>query len=320
MYATSVTVIMGILVMRDTLVAEGGACMELLDLEAFVTVAESKSVKLAGARMKLSQSAVTRRLRNLEHAVGSVLIHREARPLVLTPEGAEAYKHSKNVLAAIDSMRAAMVPDAEMKGEFRLGISMSIGDMLLARSIENLCREFQNLQIQVVVDESHSLMRKVERRDLDAVVILLIDDAQVPEGLSGDLLNHDAMGVVAAKSLAIPSSPRLADLMAYAWALNPQGCSARDELMRGCSKLGKPPRILVESSGAALKLELIEKGLGIGLARKKDVTASGCADRLRFIVPTDFKHRIGTWLVCSPNIGRLKAPVECLKRTLQTSN
>lgn len=99
--------------------------------------------------------------------------------------------------------------------------------MLLARSIENLCREFKNLQIQVVVDESHSLMTKVERRDLDAAVILLIDDARVPEGLSGDLLSHDAMGVVAAKSLAIPSSARLADLMEYAWALNPPGCSER---------------------------------------------------------------------------------------------
>jgi DNA-binding transcriptional LysR family regulator len=293
--------------------------MEFSDLEAFVVVAESKSVKVAGAKMKLSQSAVTRRLQNFEQSVGSVLIHREARPLVLTPEGAEAYKHSKNILSAIDSMRAAMAPDAEMKGEFRLGISMSIGDTLLARSIENLCREFKNLQIQVVVDESHTLMKKVERRDLDAVVILLIDDARVPEGLSGDMLSHDAMGVVAAKSLAIRSPARLADLLDYPWALNPPGCSARDELTRVCNRLSKPLHILVESSGSALKLELIEKGFGLGLAREKDLSASKRADQLCFIVPTDFKHRIGMWLVYSPNIGRLRAPVESLKRTLQTS-
>ena len=290
--------------------------MELSDLEAFVVVAESKSVKVAGARMNLSQSAVTRRLQNLEESVGSVLIHREARPLVLTPEGAEAYKHSKNVLAAVDSMRAAMLPDSEMKGEFRLGISMSIEDTLLARSIETLCREFPNLQIRVVVDESNSLVRKVERRDLDTVVILLIDDARVPDGLSGDLLSHEVMGVVAAKSLPIKSPTHLADLLHYPWALNPSGCSARDELTRVCNKLGKPLHILVESSGAALKLELIEKGLGLGLARAKDVAASGGAHQLRFIVPTDFKHRIGMWLVHSPNIGRLKAPAECLRRTL----
>jgi DNA-binding transcriptional LysR family regulator len=180
--------------------------VELSDLEAFVVVAESKSVKVAGARMNLSQSAVTRRLQNLEESVGSVLIHREARPLVLTPEGAEAYKHSKNVLAAVDSMRAAMLPDSEMKGEFRLGISMSIEDTLLARSIETLCREFPNLQIRVVVDESNSLVRKVERRDLDTVVILLIDDARVPDGLSGDLLSHEVMGVVMDNSYFGPDS------------------------------------------------------------------------------------------------------------------
>lgn len=293
--------------------------MEISDLEAFVVVAESKSVKVAGSKMNLSQSAVTRRLQNLEQSVGAVLIHREARPLVLTPEGIEAYKHSKNVLAAIDFMRAAMVPDAEMKGEFRLGISMSIGETLLARSIETLCREFPNLQIRVVVDESHSLMKMVERRDLDAVVILLIDDARVPEGLSGDLLSHDVMGVVAAKALPIKSPTRLADLLSYPWALNPSGCSARDELTRVCNKLGKPLHILVESSGAALKLELIEKGLGLGLARERDVAGSGRADQVRFIVPADFKHRIGMWLVHSPNIGRLKAPAQCLKRTLSAN-
>jgi DNA-binding transcriptional LysR family regulator len=76
--------------------------------------------------------------------------------------------------------------------------------MLLARSIENLCREFKNLQIQVVVDESHSLMTKVERRDLDAAVILLIDDARVPEGLSGDLLR--ACNKTHSKAAAAPAS------------------------------------------------------------------------------------------------------------------
>lgn len=291
--------------------------MDLADLEAFVVVAESKSVKIAGERMKLSQSAVTRRLQALENSLGAILIHREARPLVLTPEGTEAYKHAKNVLATMEAMQTAMQPDAEMTGAFRLGISMSLGDTMLVAPIEHLRRDFPNLQIQAVVDESQNLMRKVEKRELDAAIILLANGYGVPEGLSGELLNQKLLGVVISKKSPITPSVRLADFLDCPWAINPPGCTARDELTRASAKLGKSLRILVESSSVELKYALIERGLGIGLARVSNLATSRYADRLQVVVPTDFKRRLGMWLVHSPNIGRLKAPLDCIKNVLR---
>jgi DNA-binding transcriptional LysR family regulator len=265
---------------------------------------------------------VTRRLQALESSLGAILIHREAPPLVLTPEGAEAYRHAKNVLATMEAMQMAMQPDAEMTGEFRLGISMSLGDTMLATPIEHLRRDFPNLQIQAVIDESQNLMRKVEKRELDAVIIVLANGYGIHEGLSGELLNQKPLGVVVSKKTPIGSSARLADFLDYPWALNPPGCTARDELARASGKLGKSLRILMESSSAELKYALIEieKGLGIGLARVSNLVTSRYADRLRVIVPSDFQRRLGMWLVYSPNIGRLKAPLDCVRQVLRAPN
>ena len=210
-----------------------------------------------------------------------------------------------------------MEPDAKMSGEFRLGISMSLGDTMLVRPIEHLRRDFPNLKIQVLVDESQSLIKKVEKRELDVVIILLIDGSPVPEGLLGEPLGRKPLGVLTSKDFSFRSTPRLVDLVDYPWVLNPPGCTARDELVRAYRQLGMPLRILVESSSLELKCALIEKGLGIGLARAANLAAFRNADRLRTFVPVDFQRKSSMWLVHSQNIGRLESPLACVRHTLK---
>ena len=294
--------------------------MEMGEVQAFIAVVESRSVQMAAARLNLSQSAVTRRLQNLERSLGCVHIHRDARPLVLTPEGVQAYKHAKNVISAMDTMRSAMLPDAAMEGEFRLGISMSLGDTMLAEPIECIRREFPRLRIHAAIDESQALMKKVERRELDGAVILLTEGVRVPDGLSGELLDRKPLGVVVPKTLSIRLPVQLGDLLHHPWALNPAGCTARDELVRVSSKLGKPLHILMESSSAELKYALIQKNLCIGLVRVSNVSTSKYADKLRVIVPTDFKRRLGMWLVFAHNPGRLHAPLARVRDTLRIAS
>ena len=52
--------------------------MNLIDLEAFVSVVDHGSIVAAAAGLHLTQSAVTRRIQNLEDALGSPLL--TARP------------------------------------------------------------------------------------------------------------------------------------------------------------------------------------------------------------------------------------------------
>ena len=132
--------------------------LNIADIEAFIAVADMRSIAKASARLHLSQPAITRRLQNLEDQLGVKMFDRDLRPMVLTPEGQEAYKHAKAVLASTAQLQAAITPGKQMAGDFRLGFSTSLGDTLLGSPLDALRREFPKLHLSVASDESPSLI------------------------------------------------------------------------------------------------------------------------------------------------------------------
>jgi DNA-binding transcriptional LysR family regulator len=72
--------------------------MELRHLRYFVTVAEELNVSRASARLRISQPAVSRQLRDLEEELGVELFAREKSKLKLTPAGEAFLAHARDLL------------------------------------------------------------------------------------------------------------------------------------------------------------------------------------------------------------------------------
>lgn len=82
--------------------------LDLPGLEAFVAVADLGSFLRAGARLGISQPALTRRLQRLEQIVGQELLLRRTRPIRLTPAGAALLPEAQQALSQLaDAMRRA---------------------------------------------------------------------------------------------------------------------------------------------------------------------------------------------------------------------
>ncbi|MCW5556522.1 MAG: LysR family transcriptional regulator [Verrucomicrobiae bacterium] len=75
-----------------------GIRMELRHLRYFVTVAEELNVSRASARLRISQPAVSRQLRDLEEELGVALFRREQHGLKLTPAGEAFLAHARDLL------------------------------------------------------------------------------------------------------------------------------------------------------------------------------------------------------------------------------
>ena len=84
--------------------------MNLIDLEAFVSVVDHGSVVAAAAGLHLTQSAVTRRIQNLEDVLGMPLLDRKTRPLQPTRAGQETYEFAKPVLSSVNDLKGAWGP------------------------------------------------------------------------------------------------------------------------------------------------------------------------------------------------------------------
>src|SRR6266700_635507 len=72
--------------------------MELRHLRYFVTVAEELNVSRASARVRISQPAVSRQLRDLEDELGVNLSHRQQSRLNLTAAGEKFLAHARDLL------------------------------------------------------------------------------------------------------------------------------------------------------------------------------------------------------------------------------
>ncbi len=68
--------------------------MNIVDLESFVAVVDCGSIVAAATRLHITQSAVSRRIQNLEESLGVSLLDRQTRPLQLTTAGKAMYENA----------------------------------------------------------------------------------------------------------------------------------------------------------------------------------------------------------------------------------
>lgn len=71
------------------------------EMEVFVTAAELKSFSAAGRRLNLSPSAVSKLVTRIEDRLGTRLLVRTTRSLLLTPEGEVYLARAQRILSEI---------------------------------------------------------------------------------------------------------------------------------------------------------------------------------------------------------------------------
>src|SRR5258707_7931000 len=82
-----------------------GGFMNLIDLEAFVSVVDRGSIVAAAATLHITQSAVTRRVQSLEDMLGVSLLDRQTRPLQPTLAGREPDVLASTVLRPVSDLK-----------------------------------------------------------------------------------------------------------------------------------------------------------------------------------------------------------------------
>jgi DNA-binding transcriptional LysR family regulator len=85
--------------------------VDLQNVRAFVAVAESSQFQVAGARLGISQQAVSKRVASLERELGLRLFARTPRGALLTLDGQVLLPRAKELLRAEARALAAVRPD-----------------------------------------------------------------------------------------------------------------------------------------------------------------------------------------------------------------
>jgi DNA-binding transcriptional LysR family regulator len=172
---------------------EGASVFDPALLATFLAVAETHSFTRAAEQLGLSQPTVSQQVRKLEAAAGRVLISRDTRDFVLTDNGDAMAGFARSILAA-NAAASSYFSGSAMRGRLRFGAA----DDLAATQLPRILRHFRQLHPQVnlelTVNQSVPLYRRLKAGHLDLIFIKQIPDARdtiIPE--TGTVVRRDTL-------------------------------------------------------------------------------------------------------------------------------
>lgn len=137
--------------------------MELRHLRYFLGVAEARSFSRAATRLRVTQPALSRQIRDLEQELGLRLFDRSRRQLDLTPEGADLLRRAQDALVVMESVRErARSLEAGRSGILRVGSTPQILDSVLAAFLRRYRRAHPGVDVQLIEQGAVRILELVQ--------------------------------------------------------------------------------------------------------------------------------------------------------------
>ena len=128
--------------------------MKLDGVSAFVTVVNTGSISEAARQLRLSKSAVSERLSELERALDANLIQRNSRQLALTEDGAAFLERAKRIVAEAEEAANEMARRrGEVAGPLRIACPRGLADTHMAAAIFSFMERYPDITATVDADD-----------------------------------------------------------------------------------------------------------------------------------------------------------------------
>ncbi|AQA05556.1 LysR family transcriptional regulator [Mycobacterium sp. MS1601] len=235
-------------------------------LELLLALAQQGSMRAVADTHHLTTSTVSQQIAALSKHVGTALIEPDGRNVRLTPAGVRLADHAVTILAALESARLDLDPDAEPAGTVRVGgfatgIRVSLMPVLAALrdshpDVDVAINEFEPLEaFRLLVDDDLDLAITYDYNLAPATVNAVLETVPLwsaPWGLAVPAAEPDHSG----------------DLAAYAgrqWIVNSRNTADEVVVRTLASLAGFTPMITHQIDTLDLVEDLILDGYGVGL-------------------------------------------------------
>ena len=177
--------------------------LETAELLAFSQAVDAKSLSRAAAQLGVPRATLSRRLARLEERLGTRLLRRTTRSLLLTDSGEALYRHARIVLDALAQAEASVrQTDQAVRGDLRVSVP-PLGIESFYGMLCSFAERYPEVRLQV-----HASTRIVDLRR-DGYDVAVRASSQIEPGLIARTLVRDPLlGVASPAYIAQHGSPR----------------------------------------------------------------------------------------------------------------
>ena len=249
--------------------------IEVRHLNYVIAAADHGSFRRAAAALGVQESAVSRRIRDLEIRLGASLFVRSHAGVALTLAGKQFVERSRKALSEISFARAeAATIGRAGGGELRIGILSSLGSSFLADLIQSFSDKHPTVQMSFADGDQAEHVAAIRQHQLD---VAFLTGTLEWEGCESRHLWSEQVFVVLPEQHALADAGHLdwGDVIGERFIVSEAapGQEIYNYLVQRLSGLGRQPEILPHNVGRHNLLSLVALGQGLTVA-SEGITAT----------------------------------------------
>lgn len=231
----------------------------------FLAVAESRSIREAADRLRISQSAVSRQIQNLELSMGCTLFDRTARGVALTPAGRLLLRHLRDTVALSQRLKGDL--DA-LKGIQRGHLIIGAVEGFAANGFPDVLTRFTGehpeVTLEVLVEGTGAIMDAMLRGEYEIGIVYnprspqltLVAQARMP------LMALMAPG----HALAVRETVRFAELLEFPLVVPAGKGGSREVYNAAAAQARVPVHPVLETNSAHVIQAFLRASNGVAVA------------------------------------------------------
>ena len=247
--------------------------MELRQLHAFVTLADSLSYREAATKLFITQSALTKQIKALEQSLGAPLFSRGRQGAQLTPFGKSLYQKAQALVIqanefkqyagnqarqvsghiaigyGLSSIRIASMLAAQLKKQYP-SVTINLEDMTSAKHTEGLLTN--RLQLGFLRQPIHPELKFITLLEENLVLVVNSQRYSVPELNQADYAHH-------------------LDKLSYI-QITPECCPGFSrQIDKYLAAHGIVPNVIQYASDTQTLLALVATGMGVAIVQRSAI-------------------------------------------------
>lgn len=239
--------------------------LDLVSLSLFSLVVRTGSISRGAELAHLAVGAASKRISDLEDAVGAELLERHSRGVTLTAAGQALQRHAQRILADVDQLAAELSDHAAgIVGVVRLWANTSATTQFLPEDLAGFIAAHPGIRIEMHEKDSGEAVLAV----LDGRADLGIFAERTPTlGLHTQLYRRDRLVLVVPRGHGLGAQKRIAFAQAteYEFVGLSQATSLAQRLALEAQAMGQPLRVRIHVRSFDAMCQMVAAGLGIAV-------------------------------------------------------
>jgi len=240
-------------------------------LKSFCLVVETKSFSRAARAKRVTQSAMSHLVKNLEEELGVQLLRREGREVMPTPTGRVLYEHAKNILEDYARLRYDLSTSLRaIRGLLCVGASRTPASHLLPQVLYNFTMAHPHIRIDLVVSNTDSIVQGLRDGRID---IGIVEGNFRENEIHAEAIAEDEVVIIAPEDhlLAKKKAVTAQDLAEQTFILPEPGSGTReliDDFFRHMRLDEKKIKVRMTLTSPDLIVQMVRAGLGVAFVSK----------------------------------------------------